>query len=79
LALLGNAPSTGALTPIAQRPASHSAPANLSPSAQVAIIPAARVDLIFAGSQQETDEVIADVPFLPDPDTSDLITADSAG
>jgi hypothetical protein len=78
-ALLGNAPSTGTLSQIAQRPASNSAPGNLPPSSQAATISAARIDLVFAGSQQETDEAIADVPLFPDPDSSELVTADSAG
>ncbi len=78
-ALLGNAPSTGTFSQIAQRPASNSVPANLPPSSQAATIPAARIDLVFAGSQQETDEPFADVPLFPDPDSSELVTADSAG
>jgi DNA-binding beta-propeller fold protein YncE len=78
-ALLGNAPSAGTVSQITQRPASNRVLATLPPSGQTAPILAARSDLVFAGSQQETDDGFVDVPLFPDPDSAELVTADSAG
>jgi streptogramin lyase len=57
-ALLGNVPSTGPVNQISQRTGFNSAPADLPPSAQAAPILAARSDIIFAGSQQQTDDLL---------------------
>jgi hypothetical protein len=70
-ALLGNAPSTGSVNQIIQRPMFSDVPANLPPSSQAVPILAARSDAVFAGSQQETDDLVsADsaVDFLPGED-----------
>jgi hypothetical protein len=65
-ALLGNLPSTGSVNQITQRQTDRSVAPTLPPSPEAAPTLAARSDAVFAGSQQATDEVLTDVPLLPD-------------
>jgi hypothetical protein len=69
-ALLGNAPSTGPVNQITQRPAERNVPANLPPSPEAAPIMATRSDAVFAGSQEAADDVLTDMPFFTDEDVS---------
>jgi hypothetical protein len=65
-ALLGNAPSTGSVNQITQRPAERNVAAILPPSPEATPILAARSDAVLAGSQPAADDVLIDVPFFPD-------------
>jgi streptogramin lyase len=69
-ALLGNAPSTGSVNQPTQRPTERNVAAILPPSPEAAPILAARRDAVFAGSQQAADDVLTDMPMLPEEDVS---------
>jgi hypothetical protein len=75
-ALLGNAPPPGSVNSITRHPPERNIVAIVPP---VVSTPSARIDLVFAGSEQEADAMIADGPLFPDPEGAELITADWAG
>jgi streptogramin lyase len=75
-ALLDNAPPSGSVNSVTQHPPERNVVATVPP---VVSTPSARIDLVFAGSEQETDAMIADGPLFPDPEGAELITADWAG
>jgi sugar lactone lactonase YvrE len=72
-ALLGNAPSTGSVNQLTQRSAEINVAAILPPSPEAAPILAARSDAVFAGSQQETDDL------LPADSAADFLLGESTG
>jgi hypothetical protein len=69
-ALVGNAASTGSVNQTTQRPVERNVAAILPPGPEAAPILAARSDAVFAGSQQAADDVLIDVPTLPEEDVS---------
>jgi sugar lactone lactonase YvrE len=72
-ALLGNAPSTGPVNPINQRPAERNVTAILPPSPEAAPILAARSDAVFAGSQQAADDVLIEMAIVADEEGSEAV------
>jgi hypothetical protein len=72
-ALLGSTPSTGSVNQNTQRPTERNVTAILPPSPEAAPILAARSDAVFAGSQQAADDVLTDVPMLPEEEVSELV------
>jgi hypothetical protein len=69
-ALLGNAPSSGPVNQITQRPAERNVAAILPPSPEAAPILSARSDAVFAGSQQAADDVLIDMAIVTDEDVA---------
>jgi DNA-binding beta-propeller fold protein YncE len=72
-AMLGSAPSTGSVNQIAQRPAERIVPANLPPSPEATPILAARSDLVFAGLQQGSDDLLSEMPVFSDEEGSEVL------
>ena len=72
-ALLGNAPSTGLVNQTTQRPMERNVAAILPPSPEATPILAARTDAVFAGSLQAADDVVIDMPMLPEEEVSELV------
>jgi hypothetical protein len=68
--LVGNAPSTGSVNQITQRPTLSNMPAILPPIRETAPILAARIDAVFAGSQQAADDVLIDMAIIADEDVA---------